>query len=219
MNQMSFAKAIPDDQTEPRTSRKNRAILEAATKVFLRNGYVGTSMDEIAALAGVSKQTVYKHFVDKEALFSELVVATVRAASDPVHDELLSLQESGDIEADLRDLARRQLARVMQPQILQLRRLVIGEAGRFPDLGRTFYELGPGRTIATLATVFESMAERGLLRLEDASLAAEHFNWLVMSMPLNRAMLLGDDEPPTDAELERYADAGVRVFLAAYGAR
>ncbi len=219
MGPMSFGKAIPDDQTEPRTRRKNRAILEAATRVFLRNGYVGTSMDEIAALAGVSKQTVYKHFVDKEALFSELVVATVRAASDPVHDELLSLQESGDIEADLRDLARRQLAKVMQPQVLQLRRLVIGEAGRFPDLGRTFYELGPGRTIAILATVFENMAERGLLRLEDASLAAEHFNWLVMSMPLNRAMLLGDDEPPTDAELRRYADTGVRVFLAAYGAR
>jgi hypothetical protein len=105
---------------------------------------------------------------------------------------------------------------VMQPRILQLRRLVIGEAGRFPELGRTFYEQGPGRTIAALATLFERLADRGVLRSGDARLAAAHFNWLVMSIPLNRAMLLGEDEPPAAAELDDYADAGVRAFLAAY---
>ncbi|MPY93622.1 MAG: TetR family transcriptional regulator [Acidimicrobiia bacterium] len=213
---MSSASPRADDTAEPRTSRKRRAILGAASTVFLRNGYVGTSMDEIAALAAVSKQTVYKHFADKERLFAELVVTTVREASDPVHDEVLDLTYSGKVEADLRDLARRQLAKVMQPQVLQLRRLVIGEASRFPELGRTFYELGPERTIAALATVFAQLAERGVLRLDDPSLAAEHFNWLVMATPLNRAMLLGEDEPPA-ADLVRYADAGVRAFLAAYG--
>lgn len=216
---MTSASPITDDESEPRRSRKRRAILQAATTVFLRNGYVGTSMDEIAGLAAVSKQTVYKHFTDKESLFSELVAATVREASDPVHDEVLNLPDSGNIEVDLRDLARRQLAMVMQPQILHLRRLVIGEASRFPELGRTFYELGPGRTIATLATVFEQLGERGLLHVDDPLLAAEHFNWLIMSIPLNRAMFLSGDEVPTSAELQRYADAGVRVFLAAYGQR
>jgi TetR/AcrR family transcriptional repressor of mexJK operon len=206
-----------DVPNESRSGRKRREILEAAKTVFFRNGYAGTSMDEIAALAAVSKQTVYKHFADKEALFSELVIATVEAVSDPVHDEVLNLQDSGDVEADLRGLARRQLAKVMEPQVLQLRRMVIGEASRFPALGRTFYEKGPGRTIAALAAVFEQLAERGALDLDDPTLAAEHFNWLIMSIPLNRAMFLGGDEPPAAAELERYADAGVRVFLAAYG--
>jgi TetR/AcrR family transcriptional repressor of mexJK operon len=205
------------DELDPRQRRKRAEILHAAATVFLRKGYVGTSMDEIAALASVSKQTVYKHFADKERLFADLVHTTVKEASDPVHEEARRLRDTGDVEADLRDLARRQLAKVMQPGVLQLRRLVIGEAARFPELGRAFYELGPGRTIATLTTVFEQLAARGLLRLDDARLAAEHFNWLVMSVPLNRAMLLGDDEPLADAELERYADAGVRVFLAAYG--
>jgi TetR/AcrR family transcriptional repressor of mexJK operon len=202
----------------PRSERKRTAILEAATTVFLRNGYVGTSMDEIAALAAVSKQTVYKHFADKARLFAEIVSTTVTRVSDPVFDEVLDLQDSGDIEADLRDLARRQLAKVMQPRLLQLRRLVIGEAGRFPELGRTFYEQGPGRTIAALATTFERLAARGVLRLDDPRLAAEHFNWLIMSVPLNHAMLLGDDEPRAAADLNRYADTGVRAFLAAYGA-
>ena len=67
----------PQRRREPST-RKRRAIIEAATTAFLRNGYLGTSMDEIAALAGVSKQTVYKHFADKERLFSEIVVSDRR---------------------------------------------------------------------------------------------------------------------------------------------
>jgi TetR/AcrR family transcriptional repressor of mexJK operon len=203
-------------EDERRGGRKRGAILDAATSVFLRQGYLGTSMDEIAALAGVSKQTVYKHFADKERLFIEIVTSTVNEISDPVHEEVLNLQDSGDVEADLCDLARRQLARVMQPRLLELRRLVIGEVSRFPQLGRTFYERGPGRTIAALATAFERLAARGVLRLEDPALAAAHFNWLIMSAPINQAMLLGPDGIPAPADINRLADAGVRAFLRAY---
>src|ERR687892_1971664 len=150
---------------EGRSARKRRAILEAATTVFLRKGYLGTSMDEIAALAAVSKQTVYKHFADKQRLFSEIVTSTVDEAGDRVYRAVLDLADSGDVEADLRELARRELALVLQPRVLQLRRLGIGESARFPELGRTFYEQGPGRTIAALAAAFERLAARGVLQL------------------------------------------------------
>lgn len=108
---------------------------------------------------------------------------------------------------------------VMQSRLLQLRRLVIGEVGRFPELGRAFYERGAGRTIAALATAFERLAARGVLLVEDPLLAAAHFNWLILSAPVNQAMLLGHDESPASADLDRYVDSGVRVFLAAYGHR
>jgi AcrR family transcriptional regulator len=202
-----------------RSAHKRRAIREAATTVFLSNGYLGTSMDQIAALARVSKQTVYKHFADKERLFSEIVTTIVDEIADPNTDELLNLKDTDDLERDLREFARRQLSAVMEPRLLQLRRLVIGEADRFPQLGRLFYDRGPGRTIDVLAAMFDRLASRGALDLDDPRLAAAHFNWLVMSIPLNRAMLLGDDQPATPSELEGYADAGVRAFLAAYGKR
>ena len=206
-------------EDEGRSARKRRAILDAATTVFLSNGYLGTSMDEIAAFARVSKQTVYKHFADKEHLFSEIVTAEVDEIANPNADEVLKLGDTADLERDLRRFARRQLRAVMEPRLLQLRRLVIGEAGRFPQLGRLLYERGPGRTIDALATILERLASRDTLELDDPRLAAAHFNWLVMSIPLNQAMLLGQDEPATPAELNRYADAGVRAFLAAHQKR
>jgi TetR/AcrR family transcriptional regulator, mexJK operon transcriptional repressor len=211
------APTAADVDQEPRSIRKRREILEAATTLFLRNGYLGTSMDEIAALARVSKQTVYKHFADKESLFSAIVTAAVDAAGDPVLEDATALAGSDDLAADLRALARRQLGLVMQPRLMQLRRLVIGEANRFPDLGRAFYERGAGRSTAALGAAFERLAARGLLNAHDPEFAAAHFNWLVMAAPVNRAMLLGDDAIPTATELDRYAEGGVRAFLAAYG--
>ena len=206
-----------EERPEPRSARKRRAILEAARAAFLRNGYLGTSMDEIATAAGVSKQTVYKHFADKQTLFTEIVTSNVDEAGDPVELQVADLPDGDDLDADLRALARRQLRAVMRPELMQLRRLVIGEATRFPELGRTFYERGQGRTVAALANAFKDLAARGALRLDDPERAASHFNWLVMSAPVNRAMLLGDGAIPPPAELDRHADDGVRAFLAAYG--
>ena len=204
--------ALPEDR---RWARKHRAIVDAAATLFLERGYLGTSMDDLATLARISKQTIYKHFGDKESLFIEMVTTIVDEISDPVHEEVLALQDTGDVEADLRDLARRQLAGVMTPRLLALRRLVIGEAGRFPELGRAFYERGPGRTIASLAATFERLGARGELIADDYATAAAHFNWLVMSAAINRAMLLG---PGTSwGDLDQQADDGVRAFLAVYG--
>lgn len=208
-----------DPEPETRTARKRQAIMAAATEAFLRGGYRGTSMDEIAAAAGVSKQTVYKQFSDKERLFVEIVTGTVAGAGDPVHDGVRGLRHSDDPAADLHALARRQLGLVMRPQVLRLRRLVIAEAARFPELGRAFYERGVGRTTAALAEAFAALEARGLLRVPDPALAADHFNWLVMAAPVNRAMVLGLDEAPDPADLRRWADDGVTAFLVLYGVR
>ena len=87
--------------------------------------------------------------------------------------------------------------------------------GTVPELGRAYYERGPGRTSDMLSTRFGHLADRGLLHVDDPSLASQEFVWLVLSIPLNRAMLSGD-ERLSDEELQRYADEAARVFFAAY---
>lgn len=200
----------------PRSARKRQAILEAATEVFLRSGYLGTNMDEIAELSEVSKQTIYKHFTSKEALFVEIVTTMTSSAGDMVHHELPPLDREA-LGAYLEDYACRQLLVVLTPRLMQLRRLVIGEVSRFPELARVLYERGPQRAMAALAAAFQQLGERGLLVVDNPAVVASNFNWLVMSGPLNQAMLLGDAAIPTEAELRKTAAEAVRVFLAAYG--
>jgi TetR/AcrR family transcriptional regulator, mexJK operon transcriptional repressor len=206
-----------DDQGS-RSARKRQLIMEAATTAFLRNGYLGTSMDEIAALASVSKQTVYRHFADKQRLFTDIILAT----SDQVVGELVehaasALPETGDAEKDLGQLARQLIAAICQPEVLRLRRLVIGEAARFPELGRTYWERGFERGLATLADQLRGLADRGLLQLEDPRLAAHQFAGMVLWVPVNRVMFCGEAGALSPAEIDRYADAGARAFLDAYG--
>jgi TetR/AcrR family transcriptional regulator, mexJK operon transcriptional repressor len=199
-----------------RGARKRAAILEAAQQVFFANGFVGASMDQVAATAAVSKQTVYKHFSDKEALFREVVTNVVRARDGGIAPDFLSTGE-GPIGERLRSFARHFLKGVMQPNVLKLRRLVIGEAGRFPALGQSFYDLGHKRAAEQLAVALREVVAQEGLSLEDPELAAEHLLWLILSIPLNQAMLLGDDKAFTAAALDRYAGQGVTAFLRAYG--
>ncbi|ONI86500.1 hypothetical protein ALI144C_11395 [Actinosynnema sp. ALI-1.44] len=202
---------------EGRSARKRRLIMESAATLFLRNGYQGTSMDEVAALAAVSKQTVYKNFTDKETLFSEIIMgvaSTVDAFIKLIGDKL---HNAKDLGTELPVLARQYLHSVMRPQVLQMRRLLVGEASRFPELARTYYEQAPERVLTALAPELAHLNERGLLRVPDPALAAKHFAFLVLGVPLDKAMFFGDDTGFTSAELDHLADEGARVFLAAYG--
>ncbi|MGH9118030.1 MAG: TetR/AcrR family transcriptional regulator [Acidimicrobiales bacterium] len=212
---------MPADDATPtgRSASKHRSILEAAQTVFLRKGYGGATMDEVAALAAVSKQTVYKHFADKQRLFTAVITGEIGAAEALTHEMVEALAASDDIENDLRRFGREHIADVVQPHLIRLRRIVIAEAERFPELARAWYANGPERGHATLARQFQELDRRGLLRVDDPLLAAEHFSWLILAIPLNRAMFHGRDTELTPNELERYADEGVRVFLAAYGRR
>jgi TetR/AcrR family transcriptional regulator, mexJK operon transcriptional repressor len=199
-----------------RAADNRAAVLEAAAKVFLDGGFLGASMDQIAEFAGVSKQTVYAYFSNKEALFTAMASALSNEASDRVRNHVAEFAEGDDLEAYLVDYAVRQLEVVLTPRILQLRRLVIGEVGRFPELGAALYAGGPGRAIASLAATFEGLARRGVLLVRDPMLAATQFNWLIMSAPLNRAMLLGDGAIPSPKEIHEHARHSVCMFLAAY---
>jgi TetR/AcrR family transcriptional repressor of mexJK operon len=192
-------------------------IREAASSLFLQHGYTKTTMDDIAALAGVSKQTVYTHFADKEQLFTELVLANATRV-DAFLGEIRAVLGDGTAP-EILALARHYVAVVVRPEVVQLRRLVIAEAGRFPDLARAYHEGVPERVVEAIAERFRELGERGLLRVEgpsEARTAAVQFVWLVLGPPLDRALFRGAEEAG-GRDLEPGIEAGVRTFLAAYG--
>jgi TetR/AcrR family transcriptional regulator, mexJK operon transcriptional repressor len=199
-----------------RSVRKRESILEAATELFLTQEYAGTSMEDIAAEAAVSKQTVYKHFSDKETLFREVALGSVGQVGAAFQAEVAATAEASNVPLALRELARSYLNAVMNPVLLRRRQLVLREAGRFPDLARKYHEGGPRRTIEVLATAFDRLSERRELLVDDPLRAATQFAFLVVGEPLDTAMFRGGRRR-TRRELNSLADAAVRAFLAAYG--
>lgn len=201
---------------------KRRDILRAACRLFLQQGFAATTLEEVAAEAGVSKQTVYAHFGDggeptKETLFRAMVEREVGRDHVAPHPLEHTMAQTDDLEGDLRTFARHHLQVVLRPDLVRLRRMLIGEAQRFPELARAWWLHGPERSFDLFAGWFTVLGERGLLDVPDPLLAARTFNWLVLSVPLNEAMALG--QPRDAGQLDRHADEAVRVFLAAYGRR
>jgi len=208
-----------DREGDTQSARKGRAIIEAARKAFISGGYDGTSMEEIATRAGVSKQTVYKHFTDKETLFGEVVLSTASQANQMVEMVTTLLSEAEFLQGGLHELGRRLVIVLMDDEILKLRRLIIANADRMPQLGRSWYEKGFERMIGSIASCFQKLASRGLMKADNPVLAANHFLGMLLWIPSNEAMFTGNKHPRSKAELERHADASVDAFLAAYGSR
>jgi len=146
----------PIDVLSPLQRRKRAAILAGAEEVFLDRGYALTTMDDVAAAAGVGKQTVYRHFASKEVLFENLI-------SSMCVDGALAgrLDDGGEhsVDAQLRDLGWALLQNLMSVNGIGLYRAVVAEAQRRPELGRLFYENGAKlvRSLAAdiLSTVYD----------------------------------------------------------------
>lgn len=195
--------------------------MAAATALFLRDGYHATTMDQVAAAAAVSKQTVYKQFADKEQLFRDIVLG-VTANSEALITTMTSVLASADVAGPeelrvvLTELARKYLDGVLQSHVLALRRLIIAEAERFPDLARTYFDQAPARAIEVVAQAMRSYIDRGLLEPgTDPRNAAAQFAYLALAISQDRA-LFHPNERPSPAERDRLAREAVRIFVAAY---
>ncbi|WP_448811152.1 TetR/AcrR family transcriptional regulator [Agromyces bauzanensis] len=208
-----------DDRTDyedPRITRSRALIMAAAARVFLERGYPGTSVDDIAAAAGVSKRTVYNVFDDKEQLFRAIIGDALDTAERFSAELAVTTVEATDAAAALTSLARELAASVLGGRVVPLRRLLIGEAARFPEFAVEYYERAPGRVMAAVAVALRSFDERGQLRIDDPELAAEHFAFLAIGASLDRALFLVEtDAASADAAVER-AERGAAVFLRAY---
>lgn len=170
-------------------------------------------MAAIAARVGGSKATLYNYFASKEELFASLVAqeGEIEAASWRIPEC------ADDMRTRLREIGESFMRIVTNERSLALHRLVIAESARFPELGRLFFEAGPGHRIALLAAILEDESRRGRLRVAAPPRAAAQFLELCKSS-LHQKLLWNCGEPPTREEISDNVAAAVEVFLAAYGA-
>jgi TetR/AcrR family transcriptional repressor of mexJK operon len=202
---------------DPRVVRSRAAVVAAARTLFLRQGYAGTTMEDIAALAGLTKRTLYNNYADKDALFRQIVTEVLGYAEEFVrglHEEFTVGITAANLPGSLHDLGRRLALGIVRPEVLALRRLLIGEARGFPGLAAEYFDRAPGQVLKALASGFARLDRSGLLRVSNAKRAAAQFAYLVAGEPLDRAMLVG--VVPPKAQIIGCARDGVRTFLARY---
>lgn len=201
---------------DPRITRSRALILDAASDAFLELGYEGASIDDIAVRARVSKRTVYNIYRDKETLFRATLSRSIGIA-ERFAARLATASAQLDDAADITALAVRLAQDISTTPVLPLRRLLASEARRFPDLAREYRERAPDAVLRALARLFGALADRGLLEIDDADVAAEHFAFLVMGAELDRGMF--SLPPSSAAHVRRRAVAGADAFLRAYRIR
>lgn len=189
---------------------RERRILDAALTVFSQKGFVSASMDDIAAEAGLSKPTLYQYFPSKDELFTAMMTEE--------RDHMLESFEyptASGMVAELYAFSWHYADVVLRPDMLNLARLIIGEAQRLPDVGRAYQASGPDRVLAGMIAYLERQRAAGRLVFDDAELAAEDLWGLILSAPRNKALHI-PDAVPDRATIERYIRNGLRVFLRAY---
>jgi len=183
-------------------------ILDTATRAFLDHGYAATSIETIAAEAGVAKRTLYARWRDKPALFRavlETLMARWLATPETPADA------ADGLEGALLQIARRVLAVALEPDALALHRLMIAESGRFPELADMVRQSGSAAGMARIAGLLAAEMTGGRLVPLDPGLAAEQFLYLVLAGPQRRALGLA---PPLDAAgVEAWAHQAVTLFL------
>lgn len=207
--------AVKDSNSEP--GPKRRAIVGAATGVFLDQGYGAASMDAIAEKAGVSKQTVYSHFGSKEALFEAIIEDKCNELLSGVSLPAQALKAGGGLDPEhlLKDMGESFLFTVLAAPSMALFRVVIAESGRFPELAEAFYRAGPAVALDNLARLLGDFNEAGVLSVPDPASSSRLFYAMLRGdLYIRRLLDLASD--PTSVERNAVVKEAVAAFLAAH---
>ncbi len=207
--------AKPAGPGRPKDMGKHSAILEAAKRMFAREGFENVSMDKIAAEAGVSKLTVYSHFGDKEALF----VASVRArCQEMLPDDLFDVDLKGPLQSQLMAIATAFFGLISSEEALITHRMMLAPGKADDPLRRLFWEAGPQRTQEVFSTFLQARVDIGEMDIPDIPLASEQFFSLIKGGVYSR-MMCGLCRKPQRDEAASHIEASVDMFLRAYASR
>lgn len=193
--------------------RKFDQVVEGATKIFLRDGFEGASVDDIAREAGVSKATLYSYFPDKRVLFIEIATREMRRQAE-VGAASLDLSQPPQV---VLPVIGRKLVDYMTSDFGQaIFRTAVAETERFPEIGRKFYESGPMQVRDRVSEYLACCVERGALDIDDVELAAEQFAELCKVRSV-LCCTFTPGEACAAEDTDRIIASAVEMFLARYG--
>jgi TetR/AcrR family transcriptional regulator, mexJK operon transcriptional repressor len=191
---------------ETAEQRRDR-IVRLAWPLFLKKGYDNVSVDEIVALVGGSKATIYSWFGGKEGLFE----AVVRQKCEDVVLAIYT-DETGTLDAQLTEIGRSFLAMVLSPPILEFHRLMVSIGRTFPTIGRLFYQTGPASAYGHVATWIEKQQAAGRIVKDDPNrLAVLFLDMLIGEHQLSA--LTGTARTPRRGQVDETVRLAVKVFL------
>ncbi|MDG2525881.1 TetR/AcrR family transcriptional regulator [Stenotrophomonas sp. HITSZ_GD] len=199
----------------PKDLGKRAAILQAAKALFVEQGYAGVSMDGIAALAGVSKLTVYSHFGDKETLFSEAIRAQCQ---EMMPDDLFEHAPKGPLRQQLIGIGEAFFAMISSDAAIATHRMMLAPGTGDAHIRQMFWTAGPMRIQQSLADFLAARTGAGELEVPDLGLAASQF-FCLLKGELHPMMMCGLGGTPSAADVHRHVAASVDFFLRAYAPR
>lgn len=199
----------------PKRGRKYGDVIAGARTVFLRDGFDGASVDDIAREAGVSKATLYSYFPDKRLLFLEVAQLECAALAHRAKDEV-------DIDAPpevVLPIAAAKIIDFINSKLgMGIFRLCVAEGERFPELGKLYYNSGPMTARGEMVTYLDGCVAKGLLAIDDTRVAADQFCELCRTDAHTR-LLFGVSGPPSLQEVAQIIDEAVAMFMARYGVK
>lgn len=201
-------------ETPQRKGRKLEQVLDGAREIFLRDGFEGASVDDIARAAGVSKATLYSYFPEKRLLFVEVARRECLRQADAA---LELVQLSAPPEVILPLAAERIIDFFLSEFGRRVFRICVAESDRFPELGQQFYESGPVLVRNRIAAYLACAVSRGELAIDDIDLAADQFAELCKA-DIFSAVIFGVRRTFTEADRNRVITGAVEMFLARYRA-
>lgn len=198
-----------------RQGRKVQQVIEGARTVFLRDGFEGASVDEIAQVACVSKATLYSYFPDKRVMFMEVVRAECLRQAETCME---MIDPARGVSETLRVTGRNLVGFLTSEFGQRVFRVCVAESDRFPDLGKRFYESGPKMVRDRLVCFLTAAVGRGELAIADIDLAADQFAELCKADIFPR-ILFCREWRPNEKDISRVVDGAVETFMARYGLR
>lgn len=190
------------------------AIIVAGARVFITHGYERASMDLVAQAAGAARRTLYNQFPDGKTQIFQAVVARMWLAF-PVMDIASDADALADPSAGLRRIGYGIAGFWRPPLAIAFLRMLIGEAPRFPELMRNFFEIGKTPAVSAVQNYIAELGRRGVLTLPDPVLAAQQFLGLIDETVL-WVRVMGDETELTDARISQVVEGAVDIFLKHY---